>query len=620
MTGTTGMTPGSPSNRATPLRSRRGPATAVTIAFAAVLAFGAGIAASPRAGEARAQGVPLELEDVRDLVSRCVHFARRTPGTPALSIAVTDVEGNALGVFHMNGVPAPASMLTDVLAADSRERRTARALAKAGTASYFSSDQETFSTRTAAFIIQDHFPPGVRFMPAGPLYGVEFSSFAGSDVNEIAYPRPAAGFEARVRGDLGGIGLFKGGRRVGGLGIDDGDGGKQISIPDRILFGGGGADDYRLTHANIERGRNIEQIAVAAARPYLAPPDIRAARILVGGVRLPFARPVNLADTSAAPAVPGVDGDYDASYPVRAAGPILSRFAAARLDPPSGAGPDARSYSGEMPLAFAPRAGTDGILSKDDVLQMLWQGARRASVTRGAIRRPIGLGMQCWISVVDTQGEVLGAFRYQEDATLFSYDVAVQKARTAAFFSDDRVAWSARGIGTFAQAFYPAGQQDAYQGPLFQLQDGITVGLLTGGIPATSFALRNGITVFPGGVPVYKGGVLAGAVGVSGDGIDQDDIVATSASTGFQAPGSIRCDAVDGATLKRSLVRVLDRLESHVPADPGMFDVSGGVDQVGLSFFHERLRDCRKRLRTVPFVLGPAYVKFPRHPGPVTVR
>ena len=37
--------------------------------------------------------------------------------------------------------------------------------------------------------------------------------------------------------------------------------------------------------------------------------------------------------------------------------------------------------------------------------------------------------------------------------------------------------------------------------------------------------LANGIQIFPGSVPVYRGNVLVGGVGVSGDGIDQDDMI-----------------------------------------------------------------------------------------------
>ncbi|HRQ66706.1 MAG TPA: heme-binding protein, partial [Xanthomonadaceae bacterium] len=37
--------------------------------------------------------------------------------------------------------------------------------------------------------------------------------------------------------------------------------------------------------------------------------------------------------------------------------------------------------------------------------------------------------------------------------------------------------------------------------------------------------LGNGIQIFPGSVPIYRGGTLVGGIGVSGDGIDQDDMV-----------------------------------------------------------------------------------------------
>jgi len=37
--------------------------------------------------------------------------------------------------------------------------------------------------------------------------------------------------------------------------------------------------------------------------------------------------------------------------------------------------------------------------------------------------------------------------------------------------------------------------------------------------------LPNGIQIFPGSVPVYRGSTLVGGIGISGDGVDQDDMV-----------------------------------------------------------------------------------------------
>jgi uncharacterized protein GlcG (DUF336 family) len=225
--------------------------------------------------------------------------------------------------------------------------------------------------------------------------------------------------------------------------------------------------------------------------------------------------------------------------------------------------------------------------------------------------------MQCWISVVDTSGEVLGAFA-TPDATLFSYDVAVQKARTSVLFSDAQAAWSTRGLGEFAQAFYPAGQQqkDA-EGPIYQLQDGITACLAADALGAPPDGrFRNGITVFPGGLPLYRNGTLVGAVGVSGDGVDQDDIVAFSASDGFRPTEGMRCDSLGAGALRASLGRGLDRLEAAVPAGPA--PTTFGDDT--LAFLAARITRCRTRLSRMDLGVGPPWVKFPRHPGPVTER
>jgi uncharacterized protein GlcG (DUF336 family) len=77
--------------------------------------------------------------------------------------------------------------------------------------------------------------------------------------------------------------------------------------------------------------------------------------------------------------------------------------------------------------------------------------------------------------------------------------------------------------------------------------------------PALGRRVRNGIQIFAGGVPLYRSGTLIGAIGVSGDGIDQDDMVAFYGASrpgldfaghpgvgdpelGFNAPKEIRAD------------------------------------------------------------------------------
>src|SRR4029078_6529173 len=58
------------------------------------------------------------------------------------------------------------------------------ATAKAATAAFFSTTGNAFTTRTAGFIIQEHFPPGISFRSSGPLYGVQFSSLPCSDIKK----------------------------------------------------------------------------------------------------------------------------------------------------------------------------------------------------------------------------------------------------------------------------------------------------------------------------------------------------------------------------------------------------------------------------------------------------
>jgi len=74
-------------------------------------------------------------------------------------------------------------------------------------------------------------------------------------------------------------------------------------------------------------------------------------------------------------------------------------------------------------------------------------------------------------------------------------------------------------------------------------EDGVIGG---GGVVDVSLPATNGLQIFPGSVPLYKNGVLVGAVGVSGDGIEQDDFVAFSAATGYQdfGPDIRRADEV----------------------------------------------------------------------------
>ena len=69
---------------------------------------------------------------------------------------------------------------------------------------------------------------------------------------------------------------------------------------------------------------------------------------------------------------------------------------------------------------------------------------------------------------------------------------------------------------------------------------------------AASARVANGIQIFPGSVPIYRGSQLIGGIGVSGDGVDQDDMIALLAvhqagqrlGTVNNAPPSLRADTL----------------------------------------------------------------------------
>jgi uncharacterized protein GlcG (DUF336 family) len=217
-----------------------------------------------------------------------------------------------------------------------------------------------------------------------------------------------------------------------------------------------------------------------------------------------------------------------------------------------------------------PHAG--GGLTADDVTRIINQGVTEASVVRAAIRLPLDSTVRMVFAVADPAGNVLGLYR-MPDATVFSIDVAVAKARNVAYYANPAllqpvdqapgvppgVAFTNRTFRFLAEPFFPEGIDGRPPAPFSILNDGGTdpnTGLSVGPPlppsaftsvmghdafnPGTNFrdplnpSLQNGIVFFPGSTPLYKGGLLAGGLGVSGDGVDQDDVETAFASDGFQ--------------------------------------------------------------------------------------
>ena len=158
------------------------------------------------------------------------------------------------------------------------------------------------------------------------------------------------------------------------------------------------------------------------------------------------------------------------------------------------------------------------------------------------------------IAVTGLNGGILGLFR-MPDATIFSIDVAVAKARNMVYFNSPNrlpadlpgvplgTAVTSRTLNFGAQPMYPPGIDGTSPGPFFPLfLNDVARPCSQGSQPPT--LNQSGIVFFTGSIPLYKNGQLVGGLGVSGDGVEQDDLVAAAGATGFVPPPEIRADQV----------------------------------------------------------------------------
>ena len=226
-----------------------------------------------------------------------------------------------------------------------------------------------------------------------------------------------------------------------------------------------------------------------------------------------------------------------------------------------------------------PHAGIS--MTAAEVTQIIDQGIAEASLTRSQIRLPIGSTTEMTFAVVDKNGNVLGLYR-MPDATVFSIDVAVAKARNDAYYDDPATvqpedlpagvaggtAYNSRTFRFLALPNYPTGASNSPPGPFSSLNDpGInpaTAEDLGPALPASVYESnttsvfgyaafvpqanfrdpynknnQNGVVFFPGSVPLYKGSAIIGGFGVSGDGVDQDDFVTYYGSVGYGVPSTV---------------------------------------------------------------------------------
>jgi uncharacterized protein (TIGR03437 family) len=498
----------------------------------------------------------LSLNDVNTIINQCVQRAKQlgTPGT----CAVVNREGVTLAVFQMNGAN-PNTTITAFKPTGGLEGLSVpamlAAISKAGTAAFFSTSGSAINTRTASMIIQQHFPPGVPNFEGGPLFGVQFSQLP------CAVTRPAGGtLPLGLSGDSGSVGLYRNGMALGG-----------------VSFEGDGL--YTIDTIVTDLDQPFEEIvAVAAGLGFDTPQFLRIDNVRVNGVLLPY---TNVPQTgSPAPQVTAADGTF-------LIGPIAS--------PPSRYIP---FILGGVPARFDPRffpptaSAVPGGLTANDVLTILAQAAQAASRMRAAIRVGVD-AVEINITVVDTNGVILGKAA-TADAPEFGDSVSTQKAQTANLFSSPNVVqllngadtpgipitpfvnaglafgvplngsimFSSRGMGFLARPNFPDGIDAAPNGPFSvpanvfsPFNNGLQLSLVTqdlldalGGnpsVPCTAVpGLGDGLQIFAGSSVLFKNGQRVGAIGISGDGIDQDDLVSRGGSSGFEAPSNITSDNV----------------------------------------------------------------------------
>ena len=505
-----------------------------------LLSCGGSGSGSPSTGSAGSDppvvaGTPLTVSDV----DAAIHSAVMAVNVP-IEVAVVDRVGNILGVFGT--VNAPATGMGNFGTTPPADEL---AVALARTGAFFSNDQAPLSSRTVRYISGVHFPPGVAGAPNAALYGIEntnrgcpfHANYLPGQAVPPAHPISGTGpglgiITGKANVDdsdptavnPGGVPLFKGGVVVGGIGVVAAD----VNVAEYAAF------------------------VAATSAPFAITPAAPGV-VIINGVALPFV------NNSTAPA--GITaGTFNGSYTV---GPLASP------------GPDPTGW-----LVGPTASAYPGGLSQADVTKVVNAAIATANVTRAAIRLPIGARARMMISVADLDGNLLAIYR-MVDATVFSIDVSAAKARNVVYFTSTGgrlpgaytdsqpgsvdlpgvppgTAVTNRTISFGAQPFFPPGINGSNPGPFFNLYMFDTANPCTqGSQPANKY--QNGIVFFPGALPLYRNGVLVGGLGVSGDGVDQDDFVtaggaaemtlnsasqASQSGQGFEAPTAIRADQV----------------------------------------------------------------------------
>jgi uncharacterized protein GlcG (DUF336 family) len=452
-------------------------------------------------------------------VTNIATAAAASVSTDTLVIAAVDRQGKVLGVFHKAGAPIGALSLGNFSVMENADD-VAVELARTG--AFFSNNQAPLTSRTVRFISGIHLPPGVQNQPPADLYGIENTNrgctlSAELETHGFLPSHPVSGTKPLgiITGkkdtndsdpnvvNPGGIPIYRGNVLVGGIGVTGG----TLDVDEYAAFVGATSNGF------------------GGFFGALPPPGA----VFLGGVVLP-------AVTNTTP--PNGIGTGTA-----AGGTWV-------IAATSGTG------TPEFGDLVASTAGPLGGLSAVDVKGILDNAEAEANLTRAAIRLPEGSRARMVIAVADLDGRIIG-LRRMDDSTVFSIDVAASKARNMVYLNSGarsaadlngvpmETAVTNRTISFGSQPLFPPGIDDSTisPGPFFNLYLNDTANPCSQGLGSgLSSGNNSGIVFFPGSAGLYKNGVLVGGLGVSGDGVDQDDFVTSAGTKGFEAPDAMRAD------------------------------------------------------------------------------
>jgi uncharacterized protein GlcG (DUF336 family) len=453
-------------------------------------------------------------------VDSIVHAAAVATSPPTAVIALVDRAGNVLALYRKPNAPltATGNFSTQVSTDD-------LAVGLARTGAFFSNDQAPLTSRTVRFISGVHFPPGVSDTQNADLYGIENTNrgcplsaeleMRGIHPSTALGGGPGSGIVTGKADVLdsdanavnpGGIPIYKGAVLVGGIGVA----GVAPDVAEFTAYSGALASGFS-----------------PLPNPLPAPGEV-----FLGGVALPAINQTTRPSSVGA-------GTFTGSYVV---------------SPQAGQAPPEGDLVG--PHQSINPDPSNGGLSQAEAMQVLDAAEATANQTRASIRLPLGSRARMAIAIVDLDGNVI-ALRRMTDATVFSIDVAATKARNMVYFNSSQrsgedlnqvpsaTAVTNRTISFGAQPFFPPGIDNSNAGPFFNLFMNDTVNPCSQGLGGgLSSGNNSGIVFFPGSTGLYRNGVLIGGLGVSGDGVDQDDFVTSGGAAGFQAPSKIRADEI----------------------------------------------------------------------------